>query len=146
MNIEDVKALADIMTKNGLTALEVTEGETTVKMEKGATAAFPATAPQIATVAAGGAIMTNESLEEVAALAQNEVKSPIVGIFYAAPSPDSLPYVAIGSKVQKGDILCIVEAMKQMNEIAAETDGEIVDVCAKDGELVEFGQVIFRIG
>lgn len=136
------------MTKNGLTALEVTEGETTVKMERSAVQSTLPTTSQTAVspTAFDERIAVSDALPESAALAQNEVKSPIVGIFYAAPSPDSLPYVTIGSKVQKGDILCIVEAMKQMNEIAAEVDGEIVDICAKDGELVEFGQVIFRIG
>jgi len=74
-----------------------------------------------------------------------EVKSPIVGVFYAAPSPDVEPFVTIGSKVKKGDVLCIVEAMKLMNEITAECDGEIVDICVKNGEITEFGQVLFKI-
>ena len=67
------------------------------------------------------------------------------GVFYAAPSPDSPPFVTVGTKVKKGDILRIIEAMKLMNEIAAETDGEIVDICVQNGEIVEFGQTMFKI-
>lgn len=74
-----------------------------------------------------------------------EVKSPMVGIFYAAPDPDSKPFVSKGDKVKKGDTLCLIEAMKLMNEIVAERDGEVVEVCAENGALVEFGQVLFRI-
>lgn len=74
-----------------------------------------------------------------------DVKSPMVGVFYAAPSPDSEPFVTKGTKVKKGDVLCIIEAMKLMNEVVAECDGEITEILPKSGELVEFGQVLFRI-
>ena len=75
----------------------------------------------------------------------SDIKSPMVGVFYSAPSPESEPFVSRGSKVKKGDTLCIIEAMKLMNEVIAERDGEIVEVLPKSGELVEFGQVLFRI-
>ena len=74
-----------------------------------------------------------------------EAKSPLVGAFYAAPSPGAKPFVRVGSRVKKGDVLCIVEAMKLMNEIQAERDGEIVDICAHDGDVVEFGQTLFKL-
>ena len=74
-----------------------------------------------------------------------DVKSPMVGIFYAAPAPDAEPFVKVGSKVKKGDTLCIIEAMKLMNDVVAEEDGEIVEICAENGSLVEFGQVLFKI-
>ena len=74
-----------------------------------------------------------------------DVKSPMVGIFYTAPSPDAEPFVKVGSKVRKGDTLCIIEAMKLMNDVVAEEDGEIVEICAENGSLVEFGQVLFKI-
>ncbi len=74
-----------------------------------------------------------------------EVKSPMVGVFYAAPSPDAEPFVQVGSKVKKGDVLCIIEAMKLMNEITAEQDGEIVDICVQNGDVVEYGQTLFKI-
>ena len=73
------------------------------------------------------------------------IKSPIVGAFYASASPDSEPYVKAGSKVKKGDVLCIIEAMKLMNEINSDVDGEIVEVLANNQELVEFGQPLFSV-
>ena len=74
-----------------------------------------------------------------------DVKSPMVGIFYAAPSPEAEPFVKVGSKVKKGDTLCIIEAMKLMNDVVADEDGEIVELCAENGSLVEFGQTLFKI-
>ena len=74
-----------------------------------------------------------------------DVKSPMVGIFYASPSPDAEPFVKVGSKVKKGDTLCIIEAMKLMNDVMAEEDGEIVEICAENGSLVEFGQILFKL-
>ena len=73
------------------------------------------------------------------------VKSPMVGTFYSKSSPDAKPYVEVGSKVKKGDILCIVEAMKLMNEIESEFDGEIVEVCVRDGEMVDYGRPLFKL-
>jgi len=75
-----------------------------------------------------------------------EVKSPIVGVFYMAPTPDSAPFTTIGTTVKKGDILCIIEAMKLMNEVTAEKDGKILDICVQNGDVVEFGTVLFKIG
>lgn len=75
----------------------------------------------------------------------NIVKSPIVGTFYIKPSPTSNPYVNIGQKVKKGDTLCIIEAMKLMNEIESEFDGEIIEILIKDGEPVEYGKPLFKI-
>jgi acetyl-CoA carboxylase biotin carboxyl carrier protein len=74
-----------------------------------------------------------------------EVNSPIVGTFYAAPSPEAPPYVEVGSRVRKGQVLCIVEAMKVMNEIESEVDGELVEILVKNGQPVEFGEVMFRL-
>ncbi|SKA96143.1 biotin carboxyl carrier protein [Caloramator quimbayensis] len=73
------------------------------------------------------------------------IKSPIVGTFYSSPNPDSKPYVEVGSKVKKGDVLCIVEAMKLMNEITCDVDGEIVKIMADNGSFVEYGQPLFGI-
>ena len=73
------------------------------------------------------------------------VKAPMVGVFYAAPAPGAEPFVHVGSKVKKGDTLCVIEAMKAMNEVTAEVDGEVVDVCASDGELVEYGCVLMKL-
>lgn len=74
-----------------------------------------------------------------------EVAAPMVGVFYAAPAPGADPFVKVGSKVKRGDTLCIVEAMKCMNEIAAEQDGVVVDICVSDGELVEYGRCLMKL-
>lgn len=73
------------------------------------------------------------------------VKAPLIGVFYAAPSPDAPPFVKVGDHVKKGDILCIIEAMKMMNEITAEEDGTVSEVLAENGKLVEFGQPLFKL-
>ena len=88
----------------------------------------------------------NDVKEFIAPVAEGKtINSPIVGVFYAAPSPDSNPYVSVGQKISKGDTICIVEAMKCMNEIQSELDGEVTEVLVKDGDLVEYGQPLFRV-
>ena len=74
-----------------------------------------------------------------------EIIAPIVGTFYASPSPDEKPFVEVGQSVKKGDVVGIIEAMKLMNEITAEEDGEIIDVCATNGSVVEYGQTLFKL-
>ena len=73
------------------------------------------------------------------------VESPMVGVFYSAPAPDSEPYVSVGSVVKKGDVLCLIEAMKLMNEVTAEKSGMITEICAENGQVVEYGQPLFMI-
>ena len=94
-------------------------------------------------------VMPSAAAPEVAAASAQDsgktINAPIVGVFYAAPSPESEPYVSVGKQVKKGDTVCIIEAMKCMNEIQAEEDGEITAVLANDGELVEYGQPLFKI-
>jgi acetyl-CoA carboxylase biotin carboxyl carrier protein len=74
-----------------------------------------------------------------------DVLSPMLGVYYAAASPESKPFIQVGDKVKKGDILCIIEAMKLMNEILAESDGEVAKICVENGHIVEFGQVILKM-
>jgi acetyl-CoA carboxylase biotin carboxyl carrier protein len=74
-----------------------------------------------------------------------EVKSPFVGVFYSTASPDNLPFVSIGSEVKEGDVMCIVESMKIMNEIVAPKDGKVIDICVKNKDIVEFGQVLYKL-
>ena len=147
MDIEHISKLAEIFSAHGLTSLEVIEGGMRVRLEKLA-AYQPSSVQPIATaisvpigsesgVGAGGQLVDFNRIIEV--------KSPLVGVFYAAPSPDSETFVSIGSRVKKGDVLCIIETMKLLNEITAEVDGEIVDICVKDGDVVEYGQVLFKI-
>jgi len=158
MNLERVKELADILCAKGLSAIEVGEGENRIRIEREVsatsappqTAAAPVRAQTSQAVVASTAPEVPDGIHEEISLPGDfsnliEVKSPLVGVYYAAPSPDSETYVSIGSKVKKGDVLCIIEAMKLMNEITAEQDGEIVDICIKNGDIAEFGQVLFKI-
>jgi len=160
MNLENVKALADVLCTKGLTAIEVGEGENRIRIEKEVSAvsllAQPAaTIPQAsaqavvdATAPAAPAAPTVSGDTDSQSVDFNhlkEVRSPLVGVYYAAPSPEADNFVSIGSKVKKGDVLCIIETMKLMNEITAEQDGEIVDICVKNGDIAEFGQVLFKM-
>ena len=149
MNIKQIRELAQIVSENGLSAIEVAEGENRVRIERAvaAPAAVPAVVSMPAPVAAPTAPAPAPAAEEtnVDFNRTREIKSPMVGVFYAAPSPDAKPFVEVGSKVKKGDVLCIIEAMKLMNEISAEFDGEVVDVCVHNGDVVEYGQTLFKL-
>ena len=140
MKIEELRELAQIMKENGLGILELQEDGTNLRMEAASAAAPAAPAP-----AASAAPVATQDGTPVDFNNLKEVKSPMVGVFYQAPSPEADPYVHVGSKVKKGDVLCVIEAMKLLNEITADTDGEIVDVCVENGQLVEYGQVLFKI-
>jgi len=148
MDIKNIKAIAEIVNQNGLTKLEVCEGETRITIEKAAAPVFAAPQKPQETAQMKASTSENPSEPQNDTLDFNnivEVKSPIVGIFYASPSPEASPFVTIGKKVKKGDVLCIIEAMKLMNEITAECDGEIADICVKNGDIIEFGQVLFKM-
>jgi len=134
VNIKDIAALAEIVKQNELTKLEI-NGENIV-IERAAQAVQPAVPEQM---------HTTEPIAEVKEKEGVYVKSPAVGVFYAAPSPDSKPFVAVGDTVHKGDTLCIIEAMKLMNEINSEMDGEIAEICVGNGQVVEYDQPLFRI-
>ena len=150
MKIEEIRELAQIMKENGLGVLELQEDGTSLRLETAC-----ATAPVVQAVVPAAAPAVPAPAPTAPATAQDgtpvdfnnlkEVKSPMVGMFYQAPSPEADPYVRVGSKVKKGDVLCVIEAMKLLNEITADTDGEIVDVCVENGQLVEYGQVLFKI-
>ena len=143
MEIKEIEALARLMKENGLTSLAFKEGEVSLKLERRQEAAA---VPQ-----AEGSPFVPAPVEAPApeqAPAQKEgtlVASPTVGVFYAAASPESQPFVAVGDQVEKGDTLCIIEAMKLMNEIPAEVSGRVAEICVSNGQVVEYGQALFRI-
>jgi len=150
MDIKNIKSLADIMKTNDIQIIEVTEGDFKIRMEKGVSnnviVAPPVTSNVPAVMPERGLSVTVEAPTALTVVKEGtEVKSPMVGVFYAAPSPDAEPFVKVGSTVKKGDVLCIIEAMKLMNEITAEQDGTITEVCMKNGDVVEYSQVLFRI-
>lgn len=140
MKLEEIRSLAQIMQESGLTSLEVEEGGAKIKLEKRPPVqpAMPAVLPvgTPAPTAAG----KPEDTEKF-----KEIKSPMVGVFYTSPSPEGESYVKVGSKVKKGDVVCIIEAMKLLNEINADQDGEIAEVCVENGAVVEYGQTLFKL-
>lgn len=143
MNIEEIRELAQVLKQNDLSALEVSEGELRVRLEREIPSAYPASPLSPAVPAAVPIPVEDDPGVDFSNLI--EVKSPMVGVFYAAPAPDAEPFVKVGQRVRRGDVLCIVEAMKLMNEITAEKDGEIFDICVSNGDVVEFGQCLFRL-
>lgn len=134
MKEADIRKYAGLMEELGLTGLEITEDNKVVRLER--TAAVRETVAVAAPPAAPAAAETVDYIS---------VKSPIVGVFYAAPTENADPYVAIGDRVEKGRTLCIIEAMKLMSEIPAEESGTIVEICVTNGQVVEFGTELFRI-
>jgi len=149
METEQIDKLADLMERHGLTRVRLEEGDgSAVELEcqpAPAAAAPAAPAPAVVMPAptpgnAGAQPPAPDPDDGTTA-----VTAPMVGVFYAAPSPGAEPFVRAGSKVHKGDTLCVIEAMKLMNEVTAERDGEVAEVCATDGELVEFGRCLMRI-
>ena len=152
MELERMESLARLMNDWGLTGIEVWEGENRVRLERGGPAVAPAMAP--APVHPAPAALHQPAGEPAPQAAQPQaqpaaagkaVTSPMVGVFYAAPAPDQPPFVSMGDRVKKGQVLCIIEAMKLMNEITAEQDGTVREICAQNGELVEYGQPLFIV-
>jgi acetyl-CoA carboxylase biotin carboxyl carrier protein len=147
MDLKLIKKLTDLMKREGLKTLEISDKEQKIFLVKDdGRVRVPVhpeqEAPEVLdfTPKAGTA-----TAARTGAKSGHEVKSPLVGVFYAAPAPDAAPYVQVGTRVRAGDVLCIVEAMKQMNEIAADRDGEVVDIVVANGDIVEYDQVLFVI-
>lgn len=157
MDSKRLAEIADVMEDRGLTRVRVEEPDgTAVELERASTAqpvAVPmpmpsAMAAPVAAPAAMPAAPEPAAQAPAAALEPKgtEVTAPMVGVFYAAPAPGDEPFVHVGSKVKAGETLCIIEAMKVLNEVTAEADGEVLEICVADGDLVEFGSCLMRIG
>ena len=149
MDVKKIESLARLMQETGLTGLELVEDGQQLRLERqvevvAAPVAVPAPAAPVP--AASGAEVLGVAHEEPAPVKEGTlVLSPTVGVFYSAPSPDARPFVEVGDQVKKGDTLCIIEAMKLMNEIPAELDGTVAEICVGNGQVVEFNQPLFRI-
>ena len=136
MNETDIRKYAGLMEELGLTGLEITEDNKVVRLERTAPTAVKENVTAQPPVAAAVKSDNNDYIS---------IKSPIVGVFYAAPAENAEPYVTMGDRVKKGQTLCIIEAMKLMNEISAEDDGVISEILVTNGQVVEFGTELFRI-
>jgi len=150
VDLKDIKAIIDLMKKNSISEFELERQEFKIKLKRGgmqvaqyeetsAPLALPANSPAhtipIATAVSPAPVASNDT----------EIKSPMIGTFYRAPSPESANYVEVGSEVNPDTVVCIIEAMKVMNEIKAEVRGIITDILIDNAKPVEFGQPIFKI-
>lgn len=133
MNESSIRKYAKLMGELGLTGLEVTEDGAMLRLERNVTAA-PADVP--------AAVFAPEHEDDGDCVT---VRSPMVGVFYAAPAENAEPFVSVGDRIRQGQTLCIIEAMKLMNEIPAECAGEVTEVCVKNGQAVDYGCALFRI-
>ena len=156
MDIRKVKKLIELLDESGIAEIEITEGEESVRISRYAAGAPPApvmthiAAPPPPPVAAAAPAAEPAAAPVEAAAAEREedgfeVNAPMVGTFYAASSPGAAPYVQVGDRVNEGDTLCIIEAMKMMNQIEADVSGVIKSIRLQNGEPVEFGQTMFVI-
>jgi acetyl-CoA carboxylase biotin carboxyl carrier protein len=141
VDLKDIKAIIDLMTKNELSVFEMEKDGFRLKLQKGVgdQPIVVSSATPAASAPAGGTA--------ISAPAGNfkDITSPMVGTFYRAASPDAAPFVDVGSQVTEDTVVCIIEAMKVMNEIKAETSGVIAEVMAENGKPVQFGQALFRV-
>ena len=146
MDSKRLAEIADVMEDRGLTRVRVEEPDgTAVELER-ASAAQPVAVPMPMPSAMAAPVAAPATAPAAPESQGTEVTAPMVGVFYAAPAPGDEPFVRVGSKVKAGETLCIIEAMKVLNEVTAEADGEVLEICVADGDLVEFGSCLMRIG
>ena len=144
MNESNIRKYAELMKELGLTALEINESTGNVSLERTPAPAAAVSAPS-APVPAPAPAQSAAPVEPNPAGDVIRVKSPMVGVFYAAPAENAEPFVKVGDKVSKGQTLCIVEAMKLMNELPAEQEGIITEICVENGQVVDYGMTLFEM-
>ncbi|WP_198262499.1 acetyl-CoA carboxylase biotin carboxyl carrier protein [sulfur-oxidizing endosymbiont of Gigantopelta aegis] len=143
MDIRKIKKLIELLDESGIAEIEIHEGEESVRISRNSSAPvmqMPAQAYAPAPVAAPAAVA--EAAPEPEVVSGHEVKAPMVGTYYSSPSPGAAAFMEIGQKVNKGDTVCIIEAMKLLNQIEADVSGTIKAICVENGEPLEYGQVI----
>ena len=141
MNLKEIKEMIQLMNENGLSEFEMEKDGLKIRLRKG-----PGGAIETSVAPAAPQTAHSRSAPPAApAAARNSIKSPMVGTFYAAPAPDAAPFIQPGSQVEIGQVICIIEAMKLMNEIKSEVRGKVKEVVVENGEPVEFGQTLFVV-
>jgi acetyl-CoA carboxylase biotin carboxyl carrier protein len=152
MDIRKIKKLIELLEESGLAEIEISEGEESVRIARFSQSApatqgvaGPATLLAASPLPAAAAPPAPAAAQAPAARDENLVTAPMVGTFYASPAPGAKSFVEVGQEVRVGQVLCIIEAMKMMNQIESERAGKVVAVLAKNGEPVEFGQPLFAI-
>jgi acetyl-CoA carboxylase biotin carboxyl carrier protein len=155
LDLHEIKKLLEMIERSPITEFELVDKDLKIRISKNGTGsqaihmvqapAIPMAAPVPSAAAAPAAALPVAPAAEAQKTHVVDVKSPMVGTFYRAPSPDAEPYVRMGDRVEPGKVLCIVEAMKLMNELECEIRGRIVEVLMENAQPVEFGQVLFRV-
>lgn len=143
MDLKEIRKIVELMNEHELSYFHLEEEGVNLKLKKGADIVQVAQAAMPAAAPAAAQATTNET--PAAEPAGNDISAPMVGTFYASPSPDSPPFVNVGDTINEGQTICIIEAMKVMNEIKAETSGTVSAIVAKDGEPVQFGDALYRV-
>ena len=148
VNLKELKELIALMNENGLSEIELEREGMKIRLRKGGSGSGGETVV-VERVPAGGSAAPGPGPtlvpEPLPKPAGTEIKSPMVGTFYRAPAPDAAPFVEVGQQIEVGQVLCIVEAMKLMNEIESEVSGKVLEVLAENGKPVEYGQRLFKI-
>ena len=153
MDLKDIKAIIDLMKKNSITEFELERQDSKIRLRRGfngntapaVSPEEPASLPAIQPLAATSPTLPPPTSAPVVATGEIEIKSPMIGTFYRAPSPEAASYVEVGSEVNPDTVVCIIEAMKVMNEIKAEAKGVITQVLVENAKPVEFGQPLFKV-
>ena len=151
MDLKDIKAIIDLMKKNSVTEFELEKQDFKIRLKRGSNGSGAVAAYDDLPSLTGGQVLAAmpavASAPQLAAPVSNEqeIKSPMIGTFYRAPSPESAAYIEVGSEVNPETVVCIIEAMKVMNEIKAEAKGVITQVMVENAKPVEFGQPLFKI-
>ena len=150
MDLRKLKKLIDLVQESGIAELEITEGEEKVKIVKGGVVSVSqapaAPAPASAAPAAPVQAAPAPAPQPDAGQEGHVVKAPMVGTFYRSPSPDAKPFVEVGQAVKEGEVICIIEAMKLMNEIESDASGVVKAILVENGQPVEYGQPLFIVG
>jgi len=155
VDLRKLKKLIDLVQESGIAELEITEGEEKVKIVKGGVATVVAgSTPTVAAIPENRAVAAATAPSAIAATPAEPppgqeghvVKAPMVGTFYRSPSPDAKPFVEVGQAVKEGEVICIIEAMKLMNEIDTDASGTVKAILVENGQPVEYGQPLFILG
>ena len=150
MDIRKVKKLIELLEESGIAEIEIHEGEESVRISRGGSLPLPQTMVNVPPVDASSSLKTQLSTNENSSSDDYSdegevITAPMVGIFYSSPSPDQPPFINKGQNIKTGDVLCIIEAMKIMNQIEADIGGKLVRILVENGDPVEYGQPLFVI-
>jgi acetyl-CoA carboxylase biotin carboxyl carrier protein len=155
VDLKDIKAIIDLMKKNSITEFELEEKDSKLRLKRGLAGSaggiqpaddYPAVAaPQLMAIPQPASVAASPAVAPVPNTGEIDIKSPMIGTFYRTPSPEAAPYVDVGTEVGPETAVCIIEAMKVMNEIKAEVKGVITQVLVESGKPVEFGQPLFKV-